>query len=350
MTDHDIDPQLEHQLRSLLTEIADRFDPLTPEVSKRPSGTRRVPRAVAAALVAACIVGIAVVAARPSADDTTRGTATTAPHAGVSDTNAQIADKLLFPGHVDPDSVPEVSVVELSGAELALFQSPSGQLHRLSVNRIGASELDTGADRRVINDRTVVVEQDELDTYYQWIDQCVLGSLQTSTASRPAWNDEDLALLAAIDIDTDEVTLTLPTGWSVVNAGTANPLIQLVFEVEIRGTTRAVVLGQSIGGAITALPGQTGSITPTDAVPGRTAWIAQGFRSPVLLFDNDGIAVGLWGQDLTVDDLVGVAADLVQRPDQWNQLLTDPIDAAPPGTAAPGAAVELCGPPTLTIS
>lgn len=349
MTDHDIDPLLEDQLRSLLTEIADRFDPHTPEISKRPTRIRRVPLAAAAALVAACIVAIAVVAARPAAD-TTRGTATTTPRAGVSDSNAQIADKLLFPGHVDPKSVPEVSVIELSRAELALVQSPSGQLHRVSVNRIGASRLDTEADKRVINDRTVVVEHDELGNHYQWIDQCVLGSLQTSTATRPAWNDEDVAMLAAIHIDTDQVTLTLPPGWSVVNAGTANPLIQLVFDADIRGTTRTVVLGQSIGGAITALPGMTGPITPTNAVPGRTAWIAQGPRSPALLFDNDGIAVGLWGQDLTVDDLVGVAADLAQRPEQWSQLLTDPTDAAPPGTPAPGGPAELCGPPSLTIN
>ena len=125
-----------------------------------------------------------------------------------------------------------------------------------------ASKLDTGAAKRVINDRTVVVEHDELGNYYQWIDQCVLGSLQTSTATRPAWNDEDVAMLASIHIATDQVTLTLPPGWSVVNAGTANPLIQLVFDVEIRGTTRTVVLGQSIGGAITALPGMTGRSLP----------------------------------------------------------------------------------------
>jgi hypothetical protein len=347
MIDHDIDPEFERQLRSTLDEIAARFDPSLHPVRAQSGGRRVAVVSAAAALIAVGVVGVAAVATRPS-DGTTPSAASSVPAVAPA-ADAPVADRLLYPGQFE--RVAEVSVVEGSGAQIALLESPSGRQHQVRVGRIGSTVLDAVADRRELGGRPVVAERDEHGNYYRWIDQCVLGLVQTTGADDPAWNDEDLALLSAIGVDTSEVTLDVPPGWAVFNTGAANPLIQLVFDVDIDGVEHTVVLGQSIGGSIAATPpGLSGEFARTDRVPGRVAWVAEAVMSPVLLFDNSGVAVGLWGTDATVDDLVAVATQLVAQPDAWSELLSGPIDVAPPDTPPPGAAPpEVCGPPTLTI-
>ncbi len=348
MTDNDIDHYFESKLRSMLNEIAEQFEPVPLVAPEHPERRRWMPVAAAATLIAVGVGGIAAVTSRPQHE--TSPTAASPISGVVPAADAPNVDRLLYPGRFDPDRAPEASVVEMSGAKIALLESPSGRQHQVRVGRIGATVLSAVADRREIGGRTVVLEHDEHGNYYQWIQQCVLGLVQPTDSDQAAWNDEDLALLDAIVVDASQVTLTVPPGWTVFHTGATNPLIQLVFDVDIDGATRTVVVGQSIGGSIAAIPpGLPGELTPTSRLPGRAAWIAEGVMSPVLLFDNAGVAVGLWGVDLTVDDLVAVAAQLVPQPDEWSRLLSGPMDSAPPATQPPGAAPDLCGAPTLAI-
>ncbi len=349
MISHDLDPAFEQQLRSMLNELAAQLDPTPPQAVPRRTSRRWMPAAAAAAVVAVGVWGVASVRSRPLVSDSaTMPTSISGDHEAA---DSRITARLLYPGAFAEGSTPEVSVVGGSGAKIALLGTPSGRFHVVRVGEVGTTVLDEVVDRREIGGRTVVVEEGDDGNNYQWIDDCVLGLLQTTDPTLAPWIRDDRDLLDRIDVRNSDVTISLSSEWIVYNTGSANPIIQLHFDVLIDGVRHAVVLGQSIGGSIAGMPFPlSGPPLPIDGVPGRAAWIADRDTSPRLLFDNDGVAVGLWGTDMTVDDLITVAAQLVSRPDAWSQLLQNPAELAAVGTTPPASTrPDVCGTPTLTF-
>jgi hypothetical protein len=348
MIESDIDPQVEEHLRAVLRDVADRYDPQRAVASEAPR-TGRLMRVAAVALVVVGIGGVGVLAAQQATEPT--GANDTPP----SPTQPDIAPDnpahhLLYPTATLSAAPPGLTIVELTEGPKAMVQAPDGTLYRISAGTQGGFVPDAGADTVDIGGHTVVAIGDERSSGYSWADDCVVVSVVTEADGQP-WGPEPMALLESFSLTGTTVGVELPESWLVIDHGSNAPLVQLSYAVEVNGAAHAVVLAQSLGASIAALGSPMGPMESVTLDDGTPAWFEpDSDPSPRLSFSRDGVAVWIWGDGLTADDMIAAATLLAPAPEVWDDLLTSGPEVAPTGTAPAGDQPDLCGVPTLSIT
>ncbi len=258
-------------------------------------------------------------------------------------------DKLLYPTATATGEPPQLTVADLNEGQQAMVQAPDGTLYRVGVSEKGGYVPDFAANSRDIGNHQVVAGSDGQSVGYSWTDGCVVISVTTADDG-PTWAPERIALLESFTVADGGVGLDLAEGWNVIDHGSNAPLAQLSYAVKLDGVAHPVVLGQSIGASIAAIGSPMGPMEPVTLLDGTPAWFEpDSGPAPRLSFTRDGVAIWIWGDGLTADELVAAAALLAPAPDTWSSLLTDGAEVAPTGTVPPGGAPDLCGTPKLTI-
>lgn len=366
MTNHDtdrrneddspVDPMVAKQLRLVLSEIAERYDPALPGAAAQRRPARWV--SVAAAAIAVIgVAGIAVVATRQG-NDIGPASPTLLPSAEVSAPGQSWpTERLLYPtvvagGDMPEFAVPELTVAGLEEGQRALVRAPDDTLYRVAAGLPHAGPEGPVGETRVVDGHEVAVDTDEQGSIgYSWVDGCVRISVVTGNDGA-TWGSERLDLLSGLTASGEAVTLALPDGWTVIDQGPNGALAQLVYDFEFAGAQHQLVLGQADGASIAAFPGLSiGSLEPVTLSDGTPAWFeSNGVPSSRLAFSRDGVAVWLWGEaGVDVDTLIAAAAQLATAPSAWSALL-GPSEASVTTNTVPAAPhSDSCGDPSLSI-
>jgi len=350
-TDTTPNPELDIKITSMLHKI-DAATPPPPALNRladtvttpEPQRSNWMTLVAAASIVAVGVGGLALIGAR----DATPVANQSAPP--VTSTDGSVGGRLLYPTATATGQLPQLAVVDLGEGQQAMVQAPDGTLYRVAVSEEWGYVPDPAADRRDVGNHRVVANSDGNSVGYSWTDGCVVTSVTTEDGG-PTWAPERTALLESFTVAHGGVGLDLAEGWNVIDQGSSAPLAQLSYAVELDGVTHDVVLGQSIGASIAALGSPAGPMQPVTLIDGTPAWFEpESYPSPRLSFARDGVAIWMWGDGLTADDLVAAASLLAPAPEAWNSLLTEGAEVAPTGTVPAGGATELCGTPTLSIA
>ena len=316
--------QIEERLRAYFDEAANRTA-AAPTVRFRPtdqsrtSSSPRRPRTLTIC-AAAFVVTLAGLVAIRSRDD---GPAQPdqpleSPVATTSEIASSIpsSDPPLFaPPESATVSVTSHAVHSMSGAAGAVI-APDGRIFGIGLSPASSLAAPTGDlrhigefDVRAMTDRTAPEE------IYRWISSGCLA-LDITTAGEAAFSANTEALIEGLTIRDDDVTLTLPTGWSLLGASARKTQYQSGLHIAVGDTTTELNLFQmpdtSIGVYLVSFetPPQPIDVNgdPSWVIPSATT---EGYTT--LVGERDGTAFTLSGR-ATPAELIAVAESFVRAP------------------------------------